>query len=191
MRSADGSRSAANIIELPVAPAGDAELRFEAVYRGHFRRVYRWVSRLAPSADAEDLSQEVFLVVHRRLPEFEGKARISTWLFQITYHVVGGHLRRWRSERRVRGALSLMPVPDPDEPLAALEREEERLALRDALAALRLEHRTVLVMFELEQWSGADIAEALSIPLETVYSRLHYARRKLASRIFYRLGRRT
>jgi len=178
------------VFDLSLAGEADPELRFEAVYRGHFRRVYRWVTRLAPHADAEDLSQEVFLVVHRRLPEFEGKARISTWLFQITYHVVGSFLRRRRSERRVKGALSLLPPPsDAEPPQAALEREEEVHAVRDGLAALQLKHRTVLVMYELEQWSGADIAEALAIPVETVYSRLHYARRKLASRVAVRLGR--
>lgn len=180
----------ANVVELPVAREVDPELRFEAVYRAHFRRVYRWVTRLAPSADAEDLAQEVFLVVHRRLPEFEGKARISTWLFQIAYHVVGTYLRRRRSQRRFEGMLSLLPPLNEPEPVhAGIEREEEVLAVRDALEGLDLKHRSVLVMYELEQWSGTDIAEALAIPVDTVYSRLHYARRKLASRVASRLGR--
>lgn len=180
----------ANVLELPLSTEVDPERRFEAVYRAHFHRVYRWVARLAPQADSEDLSQEVFLVVHRRLPGFEGRARITTWLFQITYHVVGAYLRRRRSEHRVQGVLSLISAPDEAEAAqAALEREEEVSAVRDALGALQLKHRTVLVMYELEQWSGADIAEALAIPVETVYSRLHYARKKLASRVAARLGR--
>jgi len=180
----------ANVLDLPLAREADPEQRFEAVYRAHFHRVYRWVARLAPRSDAEDLSQEVFVVVHRRLPEFEGRARITTWLFQITYHVVGAYLRQRRSESRVKGALSLIALPNEAEPAqAALERDEEVSALRDALEGLQLKHRTVLVMYELEQWSGADIAEALAIPIETVYSRLHYARRKLASRVAARLGR--
>lgn len=177
-----------NVLDLSVTRASEPELVFESVYRGHFRRVYRWISRLAPHADAEDLSQEVFLVVHRRLPEFEGKARITTWLFQVTYHVIGSHVRRQRTERQVRGQLSLLPRESPPEPLQALVREEELCAVRLALDSLHLKHRTVLVLFELEQWSCADIAEALSIPVDTVYSRLHYARRKLASKIA-RLGR--
>jgi RNA polymerase sigma-70 factor, ECF subfamily len=180
----------ANVLELPLSTEVDPERRFEAVYRAHFHRVYRWVARLAPQADSEDLSQEVFLVVHRRLPEFEGKARISTWLFQITYHVVGTYLRRRRSEQRIKAVSSLITAPDAGEAAqAALEREEEVSAVREALGTLDLKHRTVLVMYELEQWSGADIAEALAIPVETVYSRLHYARRKLASRLAARLGR--
>lgn len=187
MASADSS--VANVLELPVSAASDAEACFESVYRRHFRRVYRWVSRLAPSSDAEDLSQEVFLVVHRRLPEFEGKARITTWLFQIAYHVVGAHLRRRRTERRAHGELRLLPLPEGAEPLLTLEREEEKNALREGLEALDLKHRTVLVMFELEQWSCADIAEALAVPIDTVYTRLHHARRKLASRVASRLGR--
>lgn len=181
---------ASNVIELPLSRESEPELRFEAVYRGHFRRVYRWITRLAPQADAEDLSQEVFLVVHRRLAEFEGKARITTWLFQITYHVIGAHLRRQRTERQARGLLREEPVESAPEPLAVMVREEEVVAVRAALDGLHLKHRTVLVLFELEQWSCSDIAEALAIPVDTVYSRLHHARRKLANKVSSRFGRR-
>lgn len=181
---------ASNVIELPLSRESEPELRFEAVYRGHFRRVYRWIARLAPQADAEDLSQEVFLVVHRRLGEFEGKARITTWLFQITYHVIGAHLRRQRTERHGRGLLREQPLESAPEPLQVMVREEEVLAVRTALEGMHLKHRTVLVLFELEQWSCADIAEALAIPVDTVYSRLHYARRKLASKVASRFARR-
>jgi RNA polymerase sigma-70 factor (ECF subfamily) len=62
-------------------------------------------------------------------------------------------------------------------------KSEEAAAVREALASLSLNHRSVLVLFELEQWTCQDIAAALSVPLETVYSRLHYARKKLASKL--------
>jgi len=93
--------------------------------------------------------------------------------------VVGAYLRQRRSETRVKGALSLISPPNEAEPAqAALERDEEVGALRDALGGLHLKHRTVLVMYELEQWSGADIAEALAIPIETVYHVLAFARQR-------------
>jgi RNA polymerase sigma-70 factor (ECF subfamily) len=177
------SAPASNVVPLPVLPEADPALRFEAVYRRHFRRVYRWIARIAPGMDAEDLSQEVFLVVHRRLPEFEGNARITTWLFQITYHVVGSHLRRRRNDLRLLHPSSWLPSRRPPEPFEELALEREARALRSAIEDLDLKHRSVLVLFELEEWPGKDIAETLQIPLETVYSRLHYARRKLAAKL--------
>jgi len=104
--------------------------------------------------------------------------------------VIGAHLRRQRTERQARGLLREEPVESAPEPLAVMVREEEVVAVRAALDGLHLKHRTVLVLFELEQWSCSDIAEALAIPVDTVYSRLHHARRKLASKVSSRFGRR-
>lgn len=167
-----------------VALAGGAEraraAAFEAVYRAHFARVYRWIRRLAPSADPEDLCQDVFVVVHRQLERFEGRAALDTWLFQITYRTVGAYIRR---ERTRRLALALFRRAAPEAPRAErdpAERSEAARALVAALESLSLDHRTVLVLFELEQWTCEDIALTLCVPLDTVYSRLHYARKKLA-----------
>jgi RNA polymerase sigma-70 factor, ECF subfamily len=180
--------AASNVVEIHRLGEQAHEGSFELVYRHHFRQVHRWIRRLAPSADAEDLCQDVFVVVHRQLAQFEGRARISTWLFQITYRVVGAYVRRERT-RRVAHALLSWTQPSGTTPnVDPAVRSEEASAVRAALAGLSLKHRSVLILFELEQWTCQDIALALSVPLETVYSRLHYARRKLAQKVTLAIG---
>jgi RNA polymerase sigma-70 factor, ECF subfamily len=174
---------ASNVVELRRVDEQDFEGSFELVYRHHFRQVHRWIRRLVPQADAEDLCQDVFVVVHRQLAEFEGRARISTWLFQITFRVIGAYVRRERT-RRVAHALLSWAQSNPMHALVdPAVKSEEAAAVRAALAGLSLKHRSVLVLFELEQWTCQDIALALSVPIETVYSRLHYARKKLADKL--------
>jgi RNA polymerase sigma-70 factor (ECF subfamily) len=180
--------AASNVIEIHRLGEAAHEGSFEVVYKNHFRQVHRWIRRLAPSADAEDLCQDVFVVVHRQLADFEGRARISTWLFQITYRVVGAYVRRERTRRVAYALLSwTQPSTTPADTDPAVK-SEEASALRAALETLSLKHRSVLLLFELEQWTCPDIAQALSVPLETVYSRLHYARKKLAHKVALSLG---
>jgi RNA polymerase sigma-70 factor (ECF subfamily) len=143
---------------------------FDAVYDAEFDFVYRVVSRLAGSSDIDDLVQEVFLVVHRRLPEFRGEARLSTWLFRIAYRVVGAHIRRERARRRVRQFLGF------ERPHPAPEPSAEQARVRTALAELSYERRSVLVLFEVEGLTAREIASSFGIPEGTVYRRLHEAR---------------
>jgi RNA polymerase sigma-70 factor, ECF subfamily len=182
--------TASNVVELHRLGEQAVESSFDVVYRHHFRQVHRWIRRLAPGADAEDLCQDVFVVVHRQLAQFEGRARISTWLFQITYRVVGAYVRRERT-RRVAHTLLSWAQPSATSPaLDPAVQSEEASAVRAALATLPLKHRSVLVLFELEQWTCQDISVALCVPIETVYSRLHYARRKLAQKVALTIGSR-
>ncbi|MBA3397572.1 MAG: RNA polymerase sigma factor, partial [Deltaproteobacteria bacterium] len=155
-------------------------LEFDAVYEAQFDYTYRVVVRLAGIEHAEDLTQEVFAVVHRRLQEFEGRAKLTTWLFQIAYRVVGAHLRRERLRRLCFG-----PTRDADDHDAAtsatalrgLVQAEDSAALARALAKLPWKKRAVLVLHEVEEWSGELIAERLGIPVATVWTRLHHARK--------------
>jgi len=174
---------ASNVVELRRFDEQDFEGSFELVYRQHFRQVHRWICRLVPQADAEDLCQDVFLVVHRQLADFEGRARMSTWLFQITYRVIGAYVRRQRTRRVAHALLSWAQASPLQAHVDPAVKNEEAAAVREALEALPLKQRSVLVLFELEQWTCQDIATALSVPLETVYSRLHYARKKLAQKL--------
>jgi RNA polymerase sigma-70 factor (ECF subfamily) len=152
-------------------------LSFDAVYEAHFDYVYRIVARLSGTSACEDLVQDVFLVVHRRLPEFEGRAAMTTWLFQIAYRVVGAHVRKERLRRLLARALFLeRPEPSFQDP-------DRAAAVRRALESLSWKKRTVLVLFEIEGWSCDRIAEELGIPVDTVYSRLHNARRDLAKEL--------
>lgn len=159
--------------ESPQAP-----LAFERVYREHFSFVWRSLRRLSVrERDVADAVQEVFLVVHRRLGEFEGRAKLSTWLFRICLHVASDHARRAHVRREVLGDTELDELSDPRSDLESHRARREGLRLLEqALAAMSLEQRAVFVLFELEGLTSGEIAEALSLPLGTVYSRLRRAR---------------
>ncbi len=158
-----------------------APLVFAEVYRAHFAFVYRVVARLTAGGDVEDLVQEVFLVVHRRLGEFRGDARLTTWLFRIAYHTVGAHVRRERMKRRVRELFTPArdEVPPSEGTSDALDCSRR---VRSALGQLNYAERSALVLFEVEGMSAAELADSFGVPIGTIYRRLHDARRKFAAR---------
>lgn len=158
--------------------ATDAPPTFDEVYEQHFDYVYRVIVRLAGRTHAEDLAQEVFAVVHRRLGEFEGRAKLTTWLFQIAYRVVGAHVRRERLRRLLASTLSLADEPRDE---SSLERAEQSIALARALQRLSWKKRAVLVLHEVEEWPCELIAERMGVPVATVWTRLHHARKELAA----------
>jgi RNA polymerase sigma-70 factor, ECF subfamily len=133
---------------------------------------------VAPS-DLDDVVQEVFMVVHQQLAGFEGRSKITTWLFGICLKVAAAHRRRaYRRRERpseTAGADSIA-AGDPEELTAALE---ARRLLDAALDSLDLDKRAVLVMFEIDGCSCQEIAELFELPVGTVYSRLHAARAEL------------
>jgi RNA polymerase sigma-70 factor, ECF subfamily len=157
----------------------------EVVYDAYASFVWRSVCRLGvPPASAEDVVQEIFLVVHRRLPEFEEKTSIAAWLFAIVIRVVRGHRRTQR--RKNPSHLVGSGEVDPDSlvdlrqptPLEAAERHETVRTLYAVLDQLNGERREVFVLAELEQLTAPEIAHALGINLNTVYWRLRTARRE-------------
>jgi RNA polymerase sigma-70 factor, ECF subfamily len=158
-----------------------AKLDFDEIYDAYFDYVYRTVARLADREDIEDLVQEVFLVVHRRLQGFDSRAKLTTWLFQIAYRVVGAHIRRNKLRRGISALFGIQltrRVSEPDQ-LLSIERTEQRLAIERALDALSYKKRAVLILYEVEGWDCARISESLGIPVDTVYSRLHHAHKEL------------
>ena len=150
------------------------------LYERHAPFVARFVVRLgARAAEVDDLVQEVFLTAHRRGGFVEGAARPTTWLAEIAVRVLSTHRRTQR--RRPE---------QPDEALAAVASGEsgpaERAAagqllerLNQALAELDIDKRAVFVLFELDGEPCDAIAAGLGVPLSTVYSRLHEARKEL------------
>ncbi len=151
---------------------------FRAVYEQHFDFVWRSLRRLGvPEADVPDAAQEVFLVVLRRLGEFEGRARLTTWLFRICLRVTQERHRHVRTRREQLDEQAIDDCIDEQGDLGQqAERREQVAQLDEALARLDLDQRAVFVLFELEEMSGEEISEALSIPLGTVYSRLRLGR---------------
>ncbi len=167
--------------ERPVrAPASSAELEFSRLYDEWFERVVVWLRSLgAPAADVEDLAQEVFIVVRRRLPEFD-RRNVPGWLFQIARRQVLRH-KRLAWVKRVfsfgtESSSALGASMDPG-PLESLETQEQRRLVERLLAQLSEKRRVVFVLFEIEGHSGEEIAGLLDVPVNTVWTRLYHARR--------------
>lgn len=151
---------------------------FEEVFRTHAPFVWRSLRNMGASpTEAEDLSQDVFVVVHRKLASFEGRSKIETWLYSIC--------ARTLSDWRRRAARREQPTESPGVDLESPSLEEElirrdRLArLRKALSGLDQDKRDVFVLFELEQLSMKEVATTVGCPLQTAYARLYAARREL------------
>jgi RNA polymerase sigma-70 factor (ECF subfamily) len=160
-----------------------AALDFESVYEAHFDFVWRSMGRLGvePSA-VEDAAQDVFVIAHRRIAEFEGRSSVKTWLFAIALRVARDHRR---AARRKRGQ-GLVPEAEADtadvldpapSPLESASRAEAARRLQAILDELDEDRRAVFILAELEEMSAPEIAEAVGANLNTVYTRLRLARR--------------
>jgi RNA polymerase sigma-70 factor (ECF subfamily) len=162
--------------------AQDEALDFDAVYDACFDFVWRNARRLGvPEAQVDDAVQEVFLVVHRRLAEFEGRSSVKTWVFGILAKVASDHRRSVRRKsphaRSGGGVVDADSVPDEEaSPDARMARSEGVRLLHKLLDELDDDKRAVFVLAELEQMTAPEIAEALGLNLNTVYARLRTAR---------------
>jgi RNA polymerase sigma-70 factor (ECF subfamily) len=158
----------------PLDPLDAGEL-----YRRHAAYVARFLWRLGVrGAEVDDLVQEVFVVAHRRGGFVPDRAKPTTWLAEIAVRVASAHRRR---NRRSKDELELDEAPSlhADAPDAREQAEtKQRLErVQRALDALDEAQRAVFVLFELEGESCEDIATGLGIPIGTVHSRLHTARK--------------
>ncbi len=153
-----------------------APLSFDAVYEAHFDFVWRSVRRLGLSeAAADDAVQDVFVVVHRRLGDFEGRSSVKTWLFGIALRVV--RTQRRRAKRKPTEALPDTLTSQRPGPQALSERRQGLLILDQILDQMDDDKREVFVMAEMEQLTAPEIASVTSTNLNTVYSRLRAARK--------------
>lgn len=163
-------------------------LSFDEVYERHFRFVWRVLRAfgVGPSA-VEDAAQDVFVVVHRRLAEFEGRSDIRTWLFQIA---------RWvaTSERRKASARARHDALDDDDalrdhadgPFEHAARSESVRALERIFSRMDPDKRIALLLMDIEEMKAAEVAALLEINVNTAYSRLRLAReqfRRLADEL--------
>jgi len=153
---------------------------FERIYQDWFEEVCRWIRALGgPDADRDDIAQEVFMVVRRRLCAFDG-ANLAGWLYQITKRQVRDFRRRtWFSHIFTRRRLDepdTLPHADQN-PATALEHKESQRVLYGILDKLRESRRSTFVLFEIEGLSGEEIAQIQGIPINTVWTRLYHARK--------------
>jgi RNA polymerase sigma-70 factor (ECF subfamily) len=165
----------------------DATPELEQVYRRHVEFVWRTVRRLGVEDEAiEDVVHDVFLVLQRRLADYDGRASMRAWLYGIARRVARNHVRgRMRARRRLR--LLAPPATPPDPEIQATQAQASRLVDR-FLAQLDSKKREVFELADLEGMRGLEIAEALGVKLHTVYSRLRAARQQLASFVKREIG---
>jgi RNA polymerase sigma-70 factor (ECF subfamily) len=164
------------------ARAGDRHA-FRTLFLTYRAQVLRVVQRLVPENEVEDVSQEVFLHVHRSLGSFRGESRFSTWLYRLTLNIARMHLRRQKS----RPKLSLsgddeagrLERVEPTTPLVHAERNERLAALARLLDTLSEKKREALVLHDFEGLSAEEIARIVDAPVMTVRTRVFYARREL------------
>jgi len=178
-------------VSLPATVDGDApndtvaaqrnvavEATVSALYREHHGFVWRNARRLGCGDDwVDDAVHEVFLVVARRLAEFEGRSHERTWLFAITFRIV----RRMRISRaRQRDQLQTYLAQQPPAVVNAARDRESADYMRYLLSLLSPPQQMVLILSELEGFTSAEVAATLGIPAGTVHSRLRAAKLQLA-----------
>lgn len=173
----DSTESSAHVARAPSIVATDRDVA--TIYETHAGFVWASLQRLGVrDADLEDVVQEVFVVVHQRKHTFDGSAKMTTWLFGISLRVASAYRRR--GFRRKEIVVAEPPEPhagessSPEHDLAAAE---SRRRLHVLLDELDIEKRAVFVMFEIDEMSCEEIADILGVPVGTVYSRLHGARK--------------
>jgi len=175
--------------EAGAAGRADDLAAFEDVVRSQKDRAFRVaLSILGPGreAEAEDVTQEVFVRVYRALSSFRGESRLSTWIYRTAYNLAVDHQRRLgrRPEAADDEAAAALPATGPGSDPYRVSREAERArAVRSALGALSEEQRAVL---HLHYWMGhtvAEIGELLDLPEGTVKSHLHRGRERLGKEL--------
>jgi RNA polymerase sigma-70 factor, ECF subfamily len=153
------------------------------------RPIYSLIVRMVQDpATAEDLAQEVFVKAFRRLNTYDPQWKLSSWLFKIAHNTTIDHLRRGtpdtvplETEEEGRGSLSaVLADATAEDPRAAAERRDLARSLERAISSLRPEYRQAVLMFYAHGASYQDICEVTGLPLGTVKTNLHRARKELA-----------
>lgn len=166
--------------------AGDTEA-FEPLVEKYKRKVFRLAYQvLRDQEEALDVSQEAFVKAFRALPAFKGDSAFYTWLFRITMNVALDRKRQRATRVKSLGAEDVPPEewersavstdPDPENVATGVERRER---IRKGLDSLSEHHRTIIILSDIEGLQYREIAEVLGIPMGTVMSRLHHARKRL------------
>jgi RNA polymerase sigma-70 factor, ECF subfamily len=155
----------------------EATSTFDEVYVQHFAFVWRCLRGLGvPAAGLDDAAQDVFLAVHRQLSGFRGDAGIRTWLYGIARHIAANHRRRER--RKLAPLEPLQPetvAGDPD-PLQRAANAQAASFVEQFLQKLDTKKREVFLLAMIEEMTIPEVAAALSIPLNTAYTRFRRVR---------------
>jgi RNA polymerase sigma-70 factor, ECF subfamily len=153
------------------------------VFREHGPFVHRVLGRLGVHpANVDDAFQEVFVVIHRRVPEFDPGAPIRPWIYGICVRVASRHRHRQSSSREVAAEEASEPI-DPTTPIDSITAKQAREVLSVILDQMDHDKRAVYVLHELEELSIPEVAQSLNCPVPTAYSRLRAARAEFADAV--------
>lgn len=163
-------------------------IKFENVFQEYQRSIYNYLLRMTQNqAEAEDLTQETFIRVHRGLPSFRGDSSLSTWIYRIATNTSFDHFRR-ASTRQAKSAVVLEEtqddwemIPDRKAPSPELltDQSEMSACVQRFIRDLPPNYRAAIILHDLQGLKNREIAEVLEVSLDTVKVRLHRARKKL------------
>lgn len=160
---------------------------FGSLVRKYQDRLFNTVVHVAGSREeAEDVAQEAFVQAYVKLSSFHRESAFYTWLYRIAFNIAVSRRRRKKSEVSLdasREDAGREPAGDVEAPGEHLLREERAGLVHSALAALSEEHRSILVLREMEGFEYEQISEILDLPTGTVRSRLHRARLQLREQL--------
>jgi RNA polymerase sigma-70 factor, ECF subfamily len=160
--------------------ANGDRLAMQVLYARYHVRVFRFVVRLVrDEATAEDLISEVFLDVWRQAGRFEGRSTVSTWMLAIARFKAISALRR-RSDEELDEETAGAIKDSSDDPATVLEKKDKSAIIRKCLMGLSAEHREVVDLVYYHEKSVEQVAEIVGIPVNTVKTRVFYARKRLA-----------
>lgn len=159
--------------------AGDS-LAMRSLYARHNVRVFRFLLRMTRrEATAEELMNEVFLEIWRKAGGYEGRSAVSTWMLAIAHHKAVSQMRR-RREEELDDKAGNDPADEGDDPEVALQKRNKGEVMRACMEKLSADHKVILDLVYYHDKSVAEASEILSIPENTVKTRMFYARKRLA-----------
>ncbi|HMO16133.1 MAG TPA: sigma-70 family RNA polymerase sigma factor [Pirellulaceae bacterium] len=165
---------------------GDADAYGQLVIRYQQRLYNSLVQLMRDTIEAEDATQEAFVLALRKLDSFRGQSSFFTWLYRIAFNSAVSRMRKKRPDLTSHQDMSKLEEwkgSSSELPEDRLNREENVLLVQTALGRLNEEHRAILVLREIDEMSYEDLSRVLDLPIGTVRSRLHRARLQLKQEI--------
>lgn len=167
--------------------AGDPKA-FEQLVKRYYQKAYSIaLLQLRNREAALDISQEVFVRIHRNIGKFDTNKSFAAWLYIITRNVCRNYAkrfqRRWTVFSDIANSESILPENKAETPVEALENQERKEFLWKSIQALSETDREIIQLKDIEEFSYKEISEALDIPIGSVMSRLYYARKRLGKMI--------
>jgi RNA polymerase sigma-70 factor, ECF subfamily len=175
--------------ELVAGALGGSQEAFRELVVRFERPVYTLILRMVRDAStAEDLAQEVFVKAYRHLDAYDPARKFASWLFKVAHNTTIDHLRRGsvdtvplETDREDGGELmAVLADGSAESPSAAVERRQMARALERAIAGLRPEYREAVILRYVEGQSYQEICEVLGVPMGTIKTNLHRARKEMA-----------